>query len=294
MDPGPGNATITVAQTSVTYPIELSVSLTTDDGDQAAAVIQDITYTAVNAGTAGNSIEITYVDPGLPNNALSITVVGDAIEVSLETDGTSTLISDADDVQTAINLHGQASLLVSAVVSGTGSTVQTVQAPTNLVGGGDNYSFTSTAQDIVDAWGGTVGAGSATVAVTGTVGTIQVPEALAPAVYPATNPQPNSTAGQIKLALDGDPDASDRVTIVVSGTGTTIQSPGTVTLEGGTEGASDSTAQNVKDAIDGDVDASALVTATITGTAGNVQNAQSLTRMTGGFPSGKFKLKAAY
>lgn len=46
----------------------------------------DLVYTALTKGVAGDSISIAYVDPGTPSAALSVAVVGDAITVNLATD----------------------------------------------------------------------------------------------------------------------------------------------------------------------------------------------------------------
>lgn len=45
----------------------------------------DLVYTAKRKGTYGNGITVAYVDPGLPSQALSVSVAGKAITVNLAT-----------------------------------------------------------------------------------------------------------------------------------------------------------------------------------------------------------------
>lgn len=115
---------------------------------KAAKVIQDLTYTADTAGAAGNDISITYTDPGAANQSISVSVVGDAIDVSLATDGSSVITSTADEIKTAIEGTPAAAALVDITVSGTGTNVQTAQAETFLEGGYDaTSSFTGGTND---------------------------------------------------------------------------------------------------------------------------------------------------
>lgn len=101
---------------------------------KALKAIQDLTYTAATAGVAGNNISLTYTDPAAPSQALSVNVVGDAIEVFLATDSSSVITSTANDIKTAVE---GATALVVITVTGTGTTVQTAQVETFLTGGYD-------------------------------------------------------------------------------------------------------------------------------------------------------------
>jgi hypothetical protein len=101
---------------------------------KALKAIQDLTYTAATAGDAGNDISLKYTDPAAPSQALSVSVVGDAIEVLLATDSSSVITSTANDIKTAVE---GATALVDITVTGTGTTVQTAQAQTFLAGGYD-------------------------------------------------------------------------------------------------------------------------------------------------------------
>lgn len=74
----------------------------------------DILVTAINAGTVGNSIKVELKDPSGINQALSVSVVGNAIVVSLATDGAGVITSTATDVIAAINAHLVAKDLVVA------------------------------------------------------------------------------------------------------------------------------------------------------------------------------------
>ncbi|MEM1944704.1 MAG: hypothetical protein QXX57_03065 [Nitrososphaerota archaeon] len=104
-------------------------------GTTAQAVIQDLTFdAAAGNGLAGNGISIEYVGGGLAGSEV-VTVNGNAIEVEIE-DG----VSDADDIKAAIEADLDAAALVSITVSGVGGNAQTIQGPTFLAGGEDDFA----------------------------------------------------------------------------------------------------------------------------------------------------------
>jgi len=103
----------------------------------ASKVIQGLTYTAVALGTGGNSITITYVDPGV-SAPLSVGVVGNAITVNLAHDGIA-ITSTANTVKAAIIASAPSSALVS--VAGSGVSVLTTQVSTALLGGSNTSTF---------------------------------------------------------------------------------------------------------------------------------------------------------
>ena len=83
--------------------------------DGAGAGNDDITYTAVTGGTAGNDIKVVHV--GTAGTPLEVIVVGDVITVKFN----SSNVPSASDVATAINTNVDAALLVSASAEGDGS-----------------------------------------------------------------------------------------------------------------------------------------------------------------------------
>lgn len=101
-------------------------AVTLVEGELATLTIQDILYTAVDVYSDGNLISIEYTAGGTAGSEV-VTVVDNAISVQIE-DGVST----ADQIVTAITASAEASALVTAAVSGTGSTVQVVVSATNL------------------------------------------------------------------------------------------------------------------------------------------------------------------
>jgi hypothetical protein len=143
-----GSATLT----NVTDLTNIEVGMyASAPGTFASKVIQDLTYTALVDGTFGNAISLTYVDPGAASQPLSVSVVNQAITVSLATNGASALISTADDIVGAIE-GSDAAALVDVVVSGTGATVQTAQAVTSLTGGAAGpIPDGSTVDEIIDS-----------------------------------------------------------------------------------------------------------------------------------------------
>lgn len=103
----------------------------------ASLIIQDLTYSAKEPGVYGNNISIEYTIGGTAG-AEVVTVVGNAISVQIET-----AVSTADQIKAKIDAHSAASLLVSAVVSGTGSTAQIAAVAANLALGADQTSVST-------------------------------------------------------------------------------------------------------------------------------------------------------
>ena len=101
-----------------------------------------LTFTAKTYGAAGNSINIRYTDPAANDAALSVSVAGPAITVSLATGGAGAITSTAAQVKDAVDASAAASALVSVAVmtsdSGVaddGSGVVTAMAATSLASG---------------------------------------------------------------------------------------------------------------------------------------------------------------
>lgn len=105
----------------------------------ASLTLAPLQWTAEIEGTPGNFITIQYINPGSPNQVLSIVRNGAKIEISLATNGVGAIISTANDVITAIQASSEASEIVSvAVASGSlGTDIVPVAAATPLTGGSD-------------------------------------------------------------------------------------------------------------------------------------------------------------
>lgn len=114
--------------------VQASVDVNPDGDDNG------LTFTANTYGAAGNEISIRYVDPGANNAALSVSVAGPAITVSLATGVAGAITSTAAEVLAAVNAH------VSGLVTATlltsdggdaddGSGVVTAMASVSLADG---------------------------------------------------------------------------------------------------------------------------------------------------------------
>ena len=104
----------------------------------ATLVVQDITYTGINSiFFSGNAVSVAYTNPGAINSALSVSVTGNAITVSLATNGSAALTSTATQIAAAINASPAASALVTAAVTGTGTNIETAAAAASLSAGVD-------------------------------------------------------------------------------------------------------------------------------------------------------------
>jgi phage tail sheath protein FI len=95
-----------------------------------------------NLGASGNDITIAAVNPGTNSAALTVTVTGKAIVISLATNGSAAATSTASQVLAAINASTAASALVQAAlaVGSTEGSQYLVHPATNLTGG-VNASF---------------------------------------------------------------------------------------------------------------------------------------------------------
>jgi hypothetical protein len=80
----------------------------------------------------GNNVQAEFINPGVPNSPLSVSVSGTRITVSLETDSTGALNSTAAQVRDAINADPAASALVTAATYGANAGAGIVQ-PRTLV-----------------------------------------------------------------------------------------------------------------------------------------------------------------
>jgi len=115
------------------------------DGAHAAVTIapagdnNDVDWTAVVGGAAGNDITIEYENPGAASQALTVTVVDKAITISLATDGAGAITSTANDVIAKVAETAAAKALVTGAPHGTdtGAGVVTAMAPAALTGGAD-------------------------------------------------------------------------------------------------------------------------------------------------------------
>ncbi len=99
----------------------------------------DLIFSAVPSGAAGNAVTVMYADPGAASQALSVVVTGHAIVVNLATDGSSVITSTAAQVAAAILASAAASALVTTAnaAGNSGAGVVTALAATALAGGSD-------------------------------------------------------------------------------------------------------------------------------------------------------------
>jgi hypothetical protein len=112
----------------------------------------DLTFTAVNSGAAGNAVHIVYVDPAGNDAVLGVVVAGSVITVNLATSGIGAITSTAAQVRTAILASAPAALLVGVALKAAndGTGVVTALADTPLAGGTDT-GWTALTDDLTDA-----------------------------------------------------------------------------------------------------------------------------------------------
>lgn len=137
---GASQATATITETTPGASMDgVTVAAVDIHLQQGLATLthEDVVYTAQRRyeGTTGNSITIIKVDPGAPSSPLSISVSDLEITINLETNGSSTLISTAQDIVDAVANDASASNLITATTS-TGATVQGALSASNTLGDG--------------------------------------------------------------------------------------------------------------------------------------------------------------
>lgn len=139
-----------VVNLGTTYVPAVPAVLAMNSGDANG----DITFTAVNAGTAGNAIKVLLLDPAGNDKVLGVDLIGDTVEVSLATSGAGAITSTAAQVVAAVNASLEAKSLVVASNTGesTGASVVTAVAATPLAGGvAASASIASTAAQVIAA-----------------------------------------------------------------------------------------------------------------------------------------------
>ncbi len=155
----------------------------------ASRVIQDLTYTAVAAGSAGNSIQIAYTDTVSAGDE-DVSVTGTTITVEIESG-----VTTAQDVYDVLQTSDDAMALVSVAISGTALTAQVAASAVHLQNG---------ANVVGDA-------GNEVVSVTSDAITVKFEDGV-------------STAAQIKAAIEASEDASALVTVAITGISDAAQS----------------------------------------------------------------------
>jgi hypothetical protein len=95
-------------------------------------------------GIPGNDVSVTYVDPGAPSQALSISVSGKDITVNLATNGASAITSTAAQIASLANSLQKVKWLnvkVEMKTGNDGSGVVTAMSKTNLANGANPLKY---------------------------------------------------------------------------------------------------------------------------------------------------------
>ena len=101
-----------------------------------------LTFTAKTPGANGNKITVSFNNPALPSQVLSVTVSGTAIIVNLATDEVKAITSTAAQVMAAVLASPAASALVVTTATGASSGVGIVtSSPIRYLSGGLDEAF---------------------------------------------------------------------------------------------------------------------------------------------------------
>jgi hypothetical protein len=159
VDPGVAGATLSVdvatdagGYTTITFNLATTAKVAASYTTTMAGANNDIVVTAVTAGTSGNAIDFTMVDPSANSAELSVDVSGTAITVNLATNGSGTITSTANQVIAAMRADLDCQKLVSVALSGsdTGAGVVTALSKQDLSSGSDGAVISSTG-DLIKA-----------------------------------------------------------------------------------------------------------------------------------------------
>jgi fibronectin-binding autotransporter adhesin len=111
-----GAATTFYNLDSVTFD-ETSAAKATYTTNLANATNNDLVFTAVAGGAAGENLIVEYVNPFTPSSALLVSVSGNTITVALETDALGLIVSTASQVKSAIEASVPASALATVALA---------------------------------------------------------------------------------------------------------------------------------------------------------------------------------
>jgi len=202
------NITYTAGATAGAEVVSVSTNDIGVQIEDGVSTVQNIRDAILAFGAAAALVDtIALVGDSTPQDIQAQTflqngaaAIGDAGNEVVSVNGTVILVrmesgvSDADQLKAAIDAFGAAAALVDTVVSGTGSTAQVVQGPTNLENGADNVGDPGNEIVVVD---------DKNICVTFKTG--------------------SSTATQVKAAIDGFPAALALLTTTITGTAGNFQ-----------------------------------------------------------------------
>ena len=154
------------AEKTVVYDAEAVSAQATLNFDNTNAT-SDLTFTAVPYGAAGNGISVELLDPETEDSALSISVSGNVIVISLATDSNGDITSTAAEVKTAVNADSDASALVTCEDEVAGTGIVEAQAALLTEAGAGRTLFEVTGKVLVKFFAEAVDdlTGSGTIAV---------------------------------------------------------------------------------------------------------------------------------
>lgn len=116
-------------------PVDTSTEAKASVTTSLSGANNDLTFTAAQAGTDGNSIRIRYVNPGANDAALAVTRSGQDITVSLATGVAGAITSIASEVSDLVNTTQSGIVVASNAAANTGVGVVTAMAYQTLSGG---------------------------------------------------------------------------------------------------------------------------------------------------------------
>ena len=149
---------ITVTNTASTLPINFTASKLGADATGLSNALQTLATGTVNGadvngnilftsdlvGALGNAVTVTFVDPSLVSQPLTVGVVGNAITVSLATDAGGVITTTGGAATIAINADVNANVLVTASNVGTGMSLSVASPLVTLSGGSDAVTYNAT------------------------------------------------------------------------------------------------------------------------------------------------------
>jgi hypothetical protein len=127
----------TVVSKDINFKVQDAAATAAIAASKTYGTTNTVTLTAKNAGLAGNLIQAQFIDPGVINSTLAVSVAtgSSLILISYATNGAGTITSTPAQVKAAIDSTPAAAALVSTATAGSAAMAAIALAP--LAGGLD-------------------------------------------------------------------------------------------------------------------------------------------------------------
>lgn len=232
-------ASVSVSGSAITVNLAVETQATAATASVAGPTTQtydDLSFTAVTAGTAGNNIAIVF--NAATDATSTISVSGNTITVGLGVDTNGDVSATASDAATLISGNTDATALVSVTAGGSGTGLVQTAASQSLSGGQSSGAITTTASQAAALISANTNASAlVTVGGAGTSATTTFATAAAANLSGGQSSGAiTATASQAAAAIAANTSAAALVTVSAGSAGTgTLATAAATSLSGGAD-----------------------------------------------------------